>query len=95
VDEYDLKDEFGRTVEEQLVDSIIWNHWLDRDKYKDEEYISNDDLQSDEDLPFGYHIGYDHGPEIMIEEPYNPVWHKQEAIDLLENQGYDTFVEYF
>jgi hypothetical protein len=90
-------DEFGRTLEEQLVDDIIWQHWIDRDFHKiREEYVSDDYLQDGgDDLPFGTYVTYDGGgPSFEIEEPYRAPWHKDMAIELLEEEGYDALVDW-
>jgi hypothetical protein len=66
-------DEFGRSFEEQLIDEIIWSHWVDRDLHKIREEYSCDDLYQveDDDLPFGTYLTYENGgPKFEIEEPY-------------------------
>lgn len=93
----DAVDEFGRTFEEQLQDDIVWNHWIDRDQHRiHEQYVSDEYLQDGEgDLPFGMHVTYENGgPQIKIEEPYRAPWHKDKAVELLDD-SYDALVDYF
>lgn len=92
-----MVDEFGRTLEEQLIDDIIWNHWIDRDKHRiHEEYVSDDYLQDGgENLPFGFHVLFNYGPQYRIEEPYRAPWHKDKAVEILEEEGYDALVNRF
>ena len=90
-------DEFGRSLEEQLIDEIVWNHWIDRDLHKiHEEYSCDDIYQVDDELPFGTYLTYENGgPKFEIEEPYRAPWHKDRAIKLLEEEGYDALLEEF
>lgn len=93
-----MVDEFGRSFEEQLEDQIIWEYTLDTDKHRiREEYVSDDQHQSDRvDLPFGFHLTYeDGGPQYKIEEPYTAPWHRDKAIELLREEGYNAMVQYF
>ena len=81
-----------------LIDDIIWNHWIDRDKHRiHEEYVSDDYLQDGgDDLPFGTYVTYDgSGPSLEIEEPYRAPWHKDKAVEILEEDGYEAMVDRF
>lgn len=96
--EVELVDEFGRTLEEQLVDVIIWGHMLDRDQHHiREDYVSDDLYQdSEEDLPLGFYVTYDSGPEYSIfdfDDENRAEWHKDTAIELLEEEGYNALLE--
>jgi len=90
-----LQDEFGRTLEEQLIDQIAWNYLVDSDLHSiHEEYSCDDKYQDgDEDLPFGFHVTYNGGPELEIEEPYLAPWHRDHAIEVLEEDGYDELIK--
>lgn len=93
----ELVDEFGRTFEEQLQDQIEWEYVLDSDQHRiHEEYVSDDQYQdSEEDLPFGFHVTYENGgAQYKIEEPYLALWHRDKAITLL-NQSYEHLLQYF
>jgi hypothetical protein len=69
---------------------------LDTDQHRiHEEYVCDDEYQEDEDLPFGMHLIFDDGPEYAIQEPYRALWHKDKAIEILDEEGYDALVEYF
>lgn len=79
-----------------MQDNIVWNYWVDRDIHNiREEYVSDGYLQDgEEDLPFGIHVTYeDGGPQFEIEEPYLAPWHRDKAIELLD-EGYDTLVNW-
>lgn len=81
-----------------MIDDIVWNHWIDQDKHSIHgEYVSDDLYQDgDSDFPFGAYITYENGgPEFEIEEPYLASWHKDRAIKLLEEEGYDALLEEF
>jgi hypothetical protein len=61
-----------------------------------EEYVSKGLYQdSDDELPFGFQVTYDCGPQLKVEEPYLATWHRDHAIELLEEEGYDTLIDYF
>lgn len=67
---------------------------LDRDRHSIyEEYVSDDFYQdSEEDLPFGLMVTYNNGgPQYKIEEPYLAPWHKDKAIELLD-ESYEALV---
>lgn len=83
-------------MEEQLIDEIVWNHWRDRDTHFNEEYVSDTQYQDEgDDLPFGSQIVYDGGPRVEIVDLPLAQWHKEKAIQLLEDESYDSLVEYF
>jgi hypothetical protein len=69
---------------------------LDRDQHRiHEDYVSDDQYQdSDEDLPFGFHLTFQYGPQYNVEEPYRAPWHKDKAVELLEEEDYDSLVDW-
>ena len=90
-------DEFGRSLEEQLADDIIHNHFVDRYSHNiHEEYVSDDLYQdSEEDLPIGFAVKHrGGGPSYVVEDIPLATWHKDKAVELLEDEGYDALVDW-
>jgi len=75
----------------------VWNDWIDQDQYSiHEQYICDHEfLDNHGNVPFGLYITDNYGPQYRIEEPYNPLWHKETAIEILEEEGYDALVDRF
>jgi len=74
----------------------VWNYWIDRDQHSiHEEYVSDEVYQdSEEDLPFGFQLTYERGgPQYTIEEPYLALWHRDKAIELLD-ESYEALVDF-
>lgn len=70
---------------------------MDRDTHSiHQEYVCDEKYQdSGEDLPFGFMLTYEGGgPQYNIEEPYLAPWHRDKAIELLD-EGYEEMLEYF
>jgi len=79
-----LRDEFGRTLEEQMRDDILWEYELAerRHVYRD-EYVSDIGHQ-DGDLPYRMQITYrDGGPSYYVND-YFPHFHFHTAAGLSE-----------
>ncbi|MFB1064895.1 hypothetical protein [Natrinema sp. H-ect4] len=68
---------------------------IDRDQHSiHEEYVSDGEFQ-DGDVPFGMYLTFeDGGPQFQIEEPYRAPWHRDKAIELLDD-SYEALLEYF
>jgi hypothetical protein len=60
-----------------------------------EEYVSDDGYLQDGDVPFGFYVTYeDGGPSFEFEDPYLAPWHRDRAIELLDD-SYDALVGEF
>ena len=82
-------------VKLQLQQEIAWNHWIDWHLHQRDKYVSDTKYQSSENLPHGFQITYtDGGPTYEIVDVPLASWHREKAIELLE-ESYENLVEYF
>jgi len=90
-----LTDVFDRSLEEQLQDDVIYGYLVDRDLHEiHEEYVSDDGFL-DGDAPFGTYVTFEGGgPQFKVEDPYRAPWHRDKAVELLD-EGYDELVDYW
>lgn len=81
-------------MEDRLKEEIKWNHWIDWHLHQQGRYVSDDKYQSGEDLPHGLQIIYDGGPSYKIVDTPLAGWHRQKAVELLD-ESYEDLIDYF
>jgi len=77
-----------------LQDNIAWNHWIDWYTHQRDKYVAEQRYETTEGLPYGMQISYDSGPSYEVVDIPLAVWHREKAVELLD-ESYESLIQYF
>lgn len=81
-------------LEQQLQDEIRWNHWIDWYIHRQDKYVAEKRYETREETLYGLQVTYDYGPTYEVVDIPLAVWHREKAVELLD-ESYEAMIQYF